>query len=228
MGGARKIAAALLAATFCAAMLAACGGGDSSTATTSGGQAQQPPEPATPGGNTGGGSGQSQGGGSGEGSSQGGSESGGGSESSGNERSSSFRTPGGDNSIQEYGDEAGAEERAKATKTIATFYSATAGEEWPKVCAILSAKNVKAMELFAKRIPKVKTQDCPGVLAVVNTNAQANPPEAIKGDVVSLRVEGDVAFALYHGRDGKNYAFPVTLEGGEWKLTSLAPTPLSF
>jgi hypothetical protein len=227
MGGARKIAATLLAAMLCTAALGACGGGDSSTATTNGGAAQQTTETGGSGGQ-GGGSKESQGGGGGEGSSKGGSGSGGGSGSSGDERSSSFRTPGGDNSIQEYGDEADAAERAKATKTITTFYSATAAEDWPTVCGVLSAKNVKTMKLFAKRIPNVKSNDCPGVLAVVNSSASANPPERIKGAVVSLRIEGDVAFALYHGADGKNYAFPLTLEEGEWKLTSLAPTPLSF
>jgi hypothetical protein len=227
MGGARKIAAVLLAAMLCTAALAACGGGDSSTATTSGGVT--PPSEAGGSGNQGGGSKESPGsGGSGESSPEGGSGSGGGSGSSGDERSSSFRTPGGDNSIQEYGDEAEAEERAKATKTIVTFYSASAGEEWAKVCGLLSAKNVKSLKLFAKRIPNVKSNDCPGVLAVVNSGVNGNVPERIKGGVVSLRVEGDVGFALYHGTDGKNYAFPLKLEGGEWKLTSLAPTPLSF
>ena len=223
MGGVRKIAAALLAAMLCAAALAACGGGDSSTATTSG-AVTQPTEVGS--GGQGGGSKKSPG--SGERSPEEGSGAGGGSSSSGEERSSSFRTPGGDNSIQEYGDEADAEERAKATKTIVTFYSAGAGEEWAKVCGVLSAKNVKSMKLFAKRIPNVKSKDCAGVLAAIDSGAQANPPERIKGGVVSLRIEGDIGFALYHGANGKNYAFPLTLEAGEWKLTSIAPTPLSF
>ena len=224
MGGVRKIAAALLAAMLCAAALAACGGGDSSTATTSGAGTQ--PTEAGGSGSQGGGSTKSPG--SGESSPEEGSGAGGGSGSSGEERSSSFRTPGGDNSIQEYGDEAGAEERAKTTKTIVTFYSASAGEEWAKVCGVLSAKNVKSMKLFAKRIPNVKSDDCAGVLAVIDSGAKASPPERIKGGVVSLRVEGDIGFALYHGANGKNYAFPLTLEDGEWKLTSIAPTPLSF
>jgi hypothetical protein len=225
MGGVGKIAAALLAAMLCAAALAACGGGDSSTATTTSGAVTQPTE-AGGSGSQGGSSKESPG--SGERSPEEDSGAGGGSGSSGEERSSSFRTPGGDNSIQEYGSEADAEERAKATKTIATFYSASGGEDWAKVCGALSAKNVESMKQFAKRIPNVKSADCPGVLAVLISGGKGNPPERIKGGVVSLRVEGDIGFALFHGVNGKNYAFPLTLEEGEWKLTSLAPTPLSF
>jgi hypothetical protein len=41
-----------------------------------------------------------------------------------------------------------------------------------------------------------------------------------------MRTENEIAFALYIGIDGKNYAFPMTQEGGKWKLTALAPTPM--
>jgi hypothetical protein len=225
MGGVRKIAVMLLAAAG-AANLAACGGGsDSSTSTTG------TTQPATESGGTSG----SQGGGSsakGAAKPSGGSTkeeggSGGGSGSSG-ERSSSFRTPGGDNSIQEYGAEAAAEERAKATKAISGFYAASANEEWAKVCAVLSAKNLAALKVFSEKAQKVKGKGCTGVLALVTPKTAATPPEKIKGPVVSLRREGSLGFALYHGIDGKKYAFPLRLEKGEWKLTALAPTPLSF
>jgi hypothetical protein len=43
-----------------------------------------------------------------------------------------------------------------------------------------------------------------------------------------MRIEGDLAFALYRGMDGKGYALPLKNEGGRWKLTALGPTPLEF
>jgi hypothetical protein len=226
MGGVRKTAALLLAAA-CAAILAACGGGsDSSTSTTT--TAQPAAESGTAGGQGESSSKPSQGGGAKPGgSSQENGGSGGGSGSSG-ERSSSFRTPGGDNSIQEYGGEAAAEERAKATKTISGFYAASANQEWAKVCAVLSAKNLAALKVFSEKASKVKGKGCPGVLALVTPKTSTSAPDKIKGPVISLRTKGSLGFALYHGIDGKNYAFPLMLEKGEWKLTALAPTPLSF
>jgi hypothetical protein len=217
----------LLLALACAAALSACGGGNSSTATTAGGTAQATTAPAET--TEGGGSkGSSNGGGSGGGgSSEQGSS--GGETASSHERSSSFRTPGGDNSIQEFGDEGGAEERAKATKTITTFFSASKGKEWAKVCGVLAAKTLAQMEQFAEKIPKIKSRTCAGVIEVINSSAPSQArPETIKGPVISLRREGNQGFALYHGIDGKNYAFPLILEKGEWKMTSMGATPLSF
>jgi len=227
MGGARKFSVLLLAFA-CAAALSACGGG-SSTATTAGGTAQTTTVPAET--TEGGGSkGSSNGGGSGGGgSSEQGSSGAGGESGSSHERSSSFRTKGGDNSIQEFGDEGEAEERAEATKTITTFFSATKDKEWAKVCGVLAAKTAAQMEQFAGKIPKIKSKTCAGVIEVVNSSAPSQArPETIKGPVISLRRKGNEGFALYHGIDGKNYAFPLILEKGEWKMTSLGATPLSF
>jgi hypothetical protein len=228
MGGAWK-PKGVLAALACALALSACGGGNSSPSTS-----QPATTPTTAGSETGESTGSEakQNGGSGGASTNqgGGSSSGSGGEGgSSGERSASFRTRGGDNSIQEFGEEEGAEERAKATKTIATFYAAERGREWAKVCAVLSAKNVEQLKLFAKRIPKVKARTCAGVIELLNASAPGGrAPETMKGGVVALRREGDTAFALYHGVDGKDYAFPLKLEGGQWKMTSLGATPLSF
>jgi hypothetical protein len=229
MGGAWKIAVTLLAAVCAALALAACGGGDDTTTSPA-------VEIGTSGisehGNGEGGGGSKTGGG-GEGTP---SQNGGGEEeepeeeepSGGGERSDSFRTPGGDNSIQSYGGEGDAGERAKATKTITVFFKASESEEWATVCGLLSSKNLAALKQFSEKLKQLDGKGCPEVLALVMTKTQGKPPEEIKGGVISLRVKGGLSFALYHGINGKNYAFPLKLEDGEWKLTGLAPTPLSF
>jgi hypothetical protein len=231
MGGARKIAVSLVAAVCAAILLAACGGGDdSSTATTATTQST-----TTPG--NGGSQTQPEGGGGKGGREEGsprrrGSKQGGGKKEeepdTSGERSSSFRTPGGDNSIQEFGEEAGASERAAATKTITTFYSASANQEWAVICGLISSKNKAQLQLFSEKVPKLNGKGCTEVLQLVTPKNQPRPPETIDGQVISLRVEDDISFALYHGVDGKNYAFPLKEEEGEWKLTGLAPTPLTF
>jgi hypothetical protein len=226
MGGARKLAVLLLALA-CAAAIAACGS-NSSTDTTAAGSTAQAPANTTAGGEAGNGvkkQSQPEGSGGGKPSEKKGEASGGGSAS--NERSASFRTPGGDNSIQEFGAEAGAEERAEATRTLSVFFSASKAEEWAKICGVLGAKARAQMEEFAKQSPKLKGKSCPGVIKLVYSSAPSgSQPEAIKGAVISLRRKGEQSFALYHGVDGKNYAFPLVLENGEWKLIGLGATPL--
>jgi hypothetical protein len=142
------------------------------------------------------------------------------------QRSDGFRVPGGDNSIQEYGEETDSAERAAAMVPIAGLYRAFESGDWTAVCSTyLSAGNVEQIELLAEKSPQLKGKDCPAVLAGLN-QSPGKGPDTPDGGIVSFRVEGDTGFAIYWGIDGKGYAFALKSEGGEWKLTSLAPTPL--
>ena len=68
---------------------------------------------------------------------------------------------------------------------------------------------------------------CPQILAVLSgRTSQTTLEETAQADVGSLRVNGDRGFLLYHGARGLDYAFPVALEAGEWKLAGLEGTPL--
>jgi hypothetical protein len=143
------------------------------------------------------------------------------------ERSDGFRVPGGDNSIQDYGEEQDAEERAAATKPIAALYAALAGGDWAEVCGTyLSSANLKQIELLAEKSPQIKGKSCAQVLGGLNQSVGRQGPDTPDGEIVSFRVEGDTGFAIWWGIDGKGYAMPLKSEDGSWKLTALAPTPL--
>jgi hypothetical protein len=145
------------------------------------------------------------------------------------QRADGFRVAGGDNSIQEYGEEQGSEERAAAMEPIAALYRALFSGDWNEVCdTYLSANNVKQIELLAEKSPKLKGQHCADVLSGLNQAPGVKGPDTPDGGIVSFRTEGDTGFAIYWGIDGKGYAFALKSEGGSWKLTSLAPTPLQI
>jgi hypothetical protein len=240
MGGARKVWITLLAAV-CAAALAACGGDDDDSTTgaatgAEGGVAQSPAQP-------GGGSeqGDEPGSGSGEGGEGGGEtgDSGGGGGSSGfesktgpgpkkGERSYAFRTPGGDNSIQEFGEEGDGGERAAANAAVDALYRAMASGDYTEVCAkYLSTKNIEQIKFLAEKSPQVKGKSCAEVLGGLSQVSGGRSPDKPADGVESLRIEGDTAFAIWRGQDGNGYALPLISEGGAWKLTALAPTPLN-
>jgi hypothetical protein len=144
-------------------------------------------------------------------------------------RSDGFRVPGGDNSIQEYGQEQDAGERAAAMAPIAALYRALYSGDWNEVCdTYLSSSNVKQIELLAEKSPKLKGKRCADVLAGLNQAPGVKGPDTPDGGIVAFRTEGDTGFAIYWGIDGKGYAFALKSEGGAWKLTSLAPTPLQI
>ncbi len=143
--------------------------------------------------------------------------------------SASFRTPGGDNSIQDYGKESPDPDLEAATATLSAFLDARAEGDWAEVCKQVAAATLKPLEQLAKRAPNVKSGDCSAILEAL---LGASPPSSranTMGEegIASLRAEGDRSFALYHGTDGVDYVVPMVREGGVWKVGSLAPSELS-
>jgi len=146
------------------------------------------------------------------------------------ERSAAFRVAGGDNSIQEYGEEEDAEGRAEAMKPIIALYRALETGNWSSVCDDhLSAPNLQQLKVLAEKSSQIKGKGCAEILGGLNQTAGgARGPDTPDGEIVSFRVEGDTGFAIWWGIDGKGYALALKSEDGAWKLTALAPTPLHF
>lgn len=141
------------------------------------------------------------------------------------EGSASFRTPGGDNSIQDYGEEAAAEERAAASAVVAGFMRARAKGNWAAVCGYMANATLKPLEQLASRSPQFKDKDCASMLEVLTGAApDSTRANTLSGAIDSLRVKGVRGFALYHGTDGQDYYVPLVKEGGGWKVAALAPS----
>ena len=143
------------------------------------------------------------------------------------QRSDVFVVPGGDNSIQEFGQEQGEDERVAAMLPITALYKAQFTGDWSAVCdTYLSANNVQQLKLLSEKSPQLKGKSCAEVLSGLTQATGIRTPDTPDGGVVSFRVDGDTGFAIYWGIDGKGYAFALKSENGSWRLTSLAPTPL--
>ncbi len=236
--------AALVAAVLVAALLAACGssnsdssgsttGSSSTTATTtaqSGSQQDESAQKDSP---------QEKNGGGNQSSSQGkqtqSQQSGGGSGSknvatplkvSGG-GSAQFHTKGGDNSIQEFGDESGESELQEAAEAVHSFYVARAEEQWDTACSYLSKSNIEQLEQLGSQSPQFKNAGCAPVLkAFTRPLPAAVNREITTVDAGSLRREGEQGFLIYFGADHVKYAMPLRDEGGSWKVTALSGTTL--
>lgn len=232
MGTNTRTLALLMACALLAAFgLAACGGGDDdTTATTAAGAettttapeattGEEPGAEETSGGDEG----------SAESDEPGGEGSGvGGSNVQPGERSAAFVTPGGDNSIQEYGSEGDAAERAEALEVIEAISSAMETGKWKPVCDnYLSATNLEQFEVVASKIPKFKGADCAEILGGLSPPLKGTEnPTRPKDGIQSIRGDDKNAFAIYRGVDGGAYAWPMAVEDDGLKATAMAPTPL--
>jgi len=230
----RTIALMVVCALLGATLLSACGGDDDTTSSTS---ATAPSTDSGSGSGTTGDTGPTGSGATGDqgaddenGSAESGDDSGGGETGlEDGERSKAFITPGGDNSIQEYGSEGAADERTEALVVIKAVNKASETGNWDEVCSkYISSKNIEQFETIAEKIPKFKGKGCTDILTGLSPgqSGAANPTQP-KGGVASIRKDDENAFAIYIGVDGSPYAWPMAVEDGALKATALAPTPLN-
>jgi hypothetical protein len=142
--------------------------------------------------------------------------------------SAQLRTKGGDNSVQEFGQEADASERDEAATALHNFLDARAVEDWENACSLLAQEVRESLEELAAQGGQAEGTSCAGLLAKL-TNRAALPAlrsEAAQADVGSLRIERDRAFILYRVGDTV-FTVPMAKEDGSWKVASLAGTPLN-
>jgi hypothetical protein len=144
---------------------------------------------------------------------------------SGDSGSAAFRTPGGDNSVQNFGEEADAAEREAASAALAAYMRARAEDDWAKQCATLAQVTVEPLQQLASRSPQLKGKGCAEVLSALNSGTPASTrADTMTDGIASLRFEDDRGFALYHGAKDVDYFVPMVKEDGEWKVGALAPT----
>ena len=140
-----------------------------------------------------------------------------------------FKVKGGDNSVQEFGEEASAEELDAAAAALHNFLDARAEGNWAAACEYMSGSVVESFEKLAAQSKQIDDSSCGSILETLTNPAatQLLKEEAAKADVGSLRIEGGRAFIIYSGVEGTIMAMPMADEDGDWKVASLAGTPLS-
>jgi hypothetical protein len=140
----------------------------------------------------------------------------------------SFRVQRGDNSIPEYGQEAGASERARAATALATFLQARAKGEWSLVCTELAGPTREQLERLVRAAKAKGSGGCGQVLAALTGHGPASTradPLTSGGGMAALRVKGTTAFALFYGSHHSKYVMPMRNEGGSWKVSQITPLP---
>lgn len=229
-GGTRSIAV-LAATALVALLLAACGSSDSGSSDSSSTATQAGAQDNGSGGGTEGendaGESQPQQDGSGKGSSDFTPEevetplkvSGGGSEQ--------FRTKGGDNSIQEFGEERDETELQAAAEAVHGFFVARASGEWAKACSYLSKSMQEQLEQLAASSTTLKDKGCASFLQAFTSHLSAQEwRDVTTVDAGSLRSDGEQSFLIYYGPDKAVYAMPLTQEDGGFKVGALSGNPL--
>jgi hypothetical protein len=140
--------------------------------------------------------------------------------------SAEFRVQGGDNSIQEYGTEAGAAELTAAAKVLHSYLVARAENKWGLACTYLASRQVSQLAQLAASAPQLEGNGCGAALAVALAGAVSGPAarELTVVDAASLRSRGGQSFLLYHGAGNTDYFASMTMQDGLWRVAALSPT----
>ncbi|HEX7245503.1 MAG TPA: hypothetical protein VF245_08070 [Solirubrobacterales bacterium] len=142
--------------------------------------------------------------------------------------SAQYRAPGGDNSVQNFGEESDETELEEAATALHDYLVARAGEDWTAACANLSKSVGEQLQTLASHSEGLSGKGCAAILGALTPKL---PPsvrrESTIVDAGSLRLEGEQAFLIYRGAEEKTYTVLMAPEDGAWKVGSLAATPLS-
>jgi hypothetical protein len=136
-------------------------------------------------------------------------------------RAAPFVAPKSDNSVPTFGSEADASERDQAEAALKSYLQARAGEDWASACRQLAKSVREGYEKLGASSAKAKAPSCAQVLAALSKGTDLSDP--LIGPLLSLRVKGANAFALFYGPGHQQYMVPMNREGGEWRPTQVAP-----
>lgn len=136
--------------------------------------------------------------------------------------SGQFRSKGGDNSIQEFGEESESELQEVA-EIVHGFYAARAEERWNAACSSLAKPNIEQLIKLVSQSPELKDAGCSEALKAFT---QPLPPalerEVTTVDAGSFRRDGEQGFLIYYGPERTIYSMPMREEGGTWKVAGLS------
>jgi hypothetical protein len=137
--------------------------------------------------------------------------------------SDQFRSKGGDNSIQEFGDEGDESELQEAAETVHSFFVARATGDWARACSYLSKQLQEQLEQLAESSTTLENKGCPSFLQAFTGHLSAKEWRAITTiDAGSLRLDGEQGFLIYFGTGHAAFAMPLEQEDGGFKVGALA------
>lgn len=138
-----------------------------------------------------------------------------------------FLVKGGDNSIQEFGEESDESELQEAAETVHSFFVARATSDWKGACSYISKSMSAKLEQLAKSSTELEDKSCASFLESFTGQPTASEwRETTTVDAGSLRTEDEQAFLIYYGPDKTVYAMPLADEDGTFKVGALAGSPL--
>jgi hypothetical protein len=127
---------------------------------------------------------------------------------------------GGEESVEEFGSEAEGSSKKAVLAAEHVYLSAVAERDFREACSFLSASVQRSLERFA--VPKLKAKGCPAILPqLLASTAPGVARQQAEGEIKRVRVNGNMAFVIFHAPGARLYVLAMRREGGAWKATTI-------
>jgi hypothetical protein len=147
---------------------------------------------------------------------------------SGEETSADFPNTKATVKIVTFGKEGSTAEREAANAVVVKSLETREAGEWIGQCATLNKTGMREIPGFPGVAGEVK--ECAKLLKKFASPVSATKKvreDQLQGSISVLRVKGEKGYALFHGKDGNDYALGLEKEGGAWKVSAVNTILLS-
>lgn len=124
---------------------------------------------------------------------------------------------GGKEAVATFGKEASGNERAEASAVLEENLTARQAGDIDGQCATLGKRGLESVSQESAKSPSKCVAELKKIAEPLSSTEKARE-DTLGGEIDAFRVEGNQAYALYHGSNGKDYAMPMEREGGSWKV----------
>jgi hypothetical protein len=127
--------------------------------------------------------------------------------------------------IRKFGSKATPSQARQAEAVVHAYLGARASSEWGKACSYLTPERRSEFSRVAHS-KQIKGNGCADLLALVTKELSSTARAGLgKAEVTSVRVGKGRGYVIYTDA-GAEYATPMRLEGGEWKVAGIQPRSL--
>jgi hypothetical protein len=141
-------------------------------------------------------------------------------------RKPSHRYRGGEKDIEEFGTEARGPEAEAVLTAQQTYLAAIVSRNYGKACTWVSSSLEAQFSQIVE--PGVGPKSCDQVLPkILAGDASHVAALQLSGKIVKVRVEGDRGYVVFHAPGARLFVFPMTREGGSWRVASITSSILA-
>lgn len=134
----------------------------------------------------------------------------------------------GNKKIVLFGEEAPLAELEAASAVLTENLKARAAADFASQCSSLGKAGLKVVVGVVKD-EKTARAECPAKLKKLAEPLKETKGfriNTLSGSIAVLRIKGDSAYALYHGKEGEGFAMPMEKEDGKWRVGAIATIAL--